>query len=98
MSRTGNCLDNSLMGNFLEKWKWIFHGHEYKFKSLDQLEKAMVKYIEYYNKNRISFNHSNLLLECYDIYAVSFDCVVAKNKDKRKSIKILFLKVNTFMS
>ena len=32
----------------------MFYGHEHNFNSLEQLEKAMVKYIEYYNKNRIT--------------------------------------------
>ena len=28
----------------------MFYGYEYEFESLDQLEKAMIEYIEYYNK------------------------------------------------
>ena len=28
-------------------------GHEYEFKTLDQLQKAMEEYIEYYNNERI---------------------------------------------
>ena len=55
MSRKGNCLDNSLMENFFGIMKnEMFYGHEYEFKSLDQLEKEMIKYIEYYNKDRIT--------------------------------------------
>lgn len=54
MSRKGNCLDNSPMENFFGVMKnEMFYGHEYEFKSLEELEKAMIKYIEYYNKERI---------------------------------------------
>ena len=54
MSRKGNCLDNSPMENFFGKMKnEMFYGHEYEFKTLDQLQKAMEEYIEYYNKERI---------------------------------------------
>ena len=54
MSRKGNCLDNSPMENFFGVMKnEMFYGHEYDFKSLEELEKAMVKYIEYYNNERI---------------------------------------------
>ena len=54
MSRKGNCLDNSLMENFFGIMKnEMFYGHEYEFKSLEELEEVMVKYIEYYNNERI---------------------------------------------
>ena len=54
MSRKGNCLDNSPMENFFGKMKnEMFYGHEYEFKSLDQLQKAMEEYIDYYNNERI---------------------------------------------
>ena len=54
MSRKGNCLDNSLMENFFGIMKnEMFYGHEYEFKDLDELEKAMVEYIDYYNNERI---------------------------------------------
>lgn len=55
MSRKGNCLDNSLMENFFGVMKnEMFYGHEYEFKSLEELKKAMEEYIEYYNKDRIT--------------------------------------------
>ena len=55
MSRRGNCLDNSLMENFFGILKnEMFYGHEYEFKTLDQLEEAIVEYINYYNNNRIT--------------------------------------------
>lgn len=54
MSRKGNCLDNSPMENFFGKMKTeMFYGHEYEFKTLEQLQKAMEEYIEYYNNERI---------------------------------------------
>ena len=54
MSRKGNCLDNSPMENFFGIMKnEMFYGHEYEFKTLEELEEAMIKYIEYYNSERI---------------------------------------------
>ncbi len=55
MSRKGNCLDNSLMENFFGVMKnEMFYGHEYEFESLEQLKDEMIKYINYYNKSRIT--------------------------------------------
>lgn len=31
----------------------MFYGHEYEFKSLDELKKAMEEYLAYYNTERI---------------------------------------------
>lgn len=54
MSRKGNCLDNSPMENFFGIMKnEMFYGHEYEFVSLENLQKAMEEYIEYYNNERI---------------------------------------------
>ena len=40
--------------NFFGKMKnEMFYGHEYEFKSLDKLKKAMEEYIAYYNTERI---------------------------------------------
>jgi len=39
MSRKGNCSDNCVMENFFGKMKnEMFYGHEYEFKTLDELE------------------------------------------------------------
>ena len=55
MSRKGNCYDNCVMEIFFGTMKnEMFYGHEYEFKSLDDLEKAMHDYIEYYNNKRIT--------------------------------------------
>ena len=54
MSRKGNCLDNSVMENFFGKMKnEMFYGHEYEFKSLEELQETMEEYIRYYNEERI---------------------------------------------
>ena len=61
MSRKGNCLDNSPMENFFGKMKnEMFYGHEYEFKTLEQLQKAMEEYIDYYNNKRIQVNLKGL--------------------------------------
>ncbi len=42
------------MENFFGKMKnEMFYGHEYEFKSLNVLKKAMEEYIAYYNTERI---------------------------------------------
>ena len=47
MSRKGNCMDNGIMEQFFGKMKnEMFYGHESEFKTLDELYKAMVDYID----------------------------------------------------
>ncbi len=54
MSRKGNRLDNCPIENFFGKLKnEMFYGHEYEFKTLDQLKKVIEEYIDYYNNKRI---------------------------------------------
>lgn len=54
MSRKGNCLDNSPTENFFGRMKEeMFYDKEYLYKDMDSLIKAIVKYIEYYNEERI---------------------------------------------
>ena len=54
MSRKGNCYDNCVMENFFGIMKnEMFYGNEYEFDTLEQLEQAMIEYIEYYNNYRI---------------------------------------------
>ena len=65
--RKGNCLDNFLMENFFGVMKnEMFYGHEYEFKSLDKLKKEIIKYIDYYNKNRITVKLKDYLLYSID--------------------------------
>lgn len=55
MSRKGNCLDNCVIEIFFGTMKKeMFYGHKFEFESLDELEKAMHEYIDYYNNKRIS--------------------------------------------
>lgn len=54
MSRKENCLDNSPTENFFKRMKEeMFYGKEYLYSDMDKLIKAIVKYIEYYNEERI---------------------------------------------
>ena len=52
MSRKGNCLDNSLSENFFGLLKSeLFYMKEYK--TIEELEKDIIEYIDYYNNKRI---------------------------------------------
>ena len=54
MPRKGNCYDNCVIEIFFKTMKNdMFYGHEYEFKALDDLEKSMSEYINYYNNQRI---------------------------------------------
>ena len=52
MSRKATCLDNAVAENFFGLLKTELFYLE-KFDSVDQLEKAIVEYIDYYNNRRI---------------------------------------------
>ena len=69
MSRKGNCLDNSVMENFFGLLKTELFYLE-KFDSLDQLEKAIVEYIDYYNNRRIKLKLNGLSPVQYRIQTV----------------------------
>ena len=54
MSRKGNSPDNGMMESFFGILKSeMFYGYERSFQSLNQLEQAIVDYIDYYNNKRI---------------------------------------------
>ena len=54
MSRKGNNPDNGMMESFFGILKFeMFYGYEKTFQSLEQLEQAIVDYIDYYNNKRI---------------------------------------------
>ncbi|HEU3639116.1 TPA: IS3 family transposase [Streptococcus pneumoniae] len=54
MSRKGNSQDNGMMESFFGILKSeMFYSYEKTFKSLNQLEQAIVDYIDYYNNKRI---------------------------------------------
>lgn len=54
MSRKGNSPDNGMMESFFGILKSeIFYGYEKHFRSLEDLEQAIIDYIDYYNNKRI---------------------------------------------
>ena len=54
MSRKGNCLDNSCAENFSGILKSeLFYPKEKEYKNIEELEKDIKEYIEYYNNSRI---------------------------------------------
>ena len=52
MSRKGNCLDNSIMENFFSLLKQEMYNKK-TFYSYEELEQAIIEYIDYYNHKRI---------------------------------------------
>ena len=61
MSRKATCLDNAVAENFFGLLKTELFYLE-KFDSLDQLEKAIVEYIDYYNNRQIKLKLNGLSL------------------------------------
>ena len=54
MSRKGNCLDNGCAENFFGILKSeLFYPKKKEYKNLEELEKDIIEYIEYYNNSRI---------------------------------------------
>ena len=54
MSRKGNCLDNGCAENFFGILKSeMFYPKEKEYKNIEELEKEIIEYIEYYNNRRI---------------------------------------------
>ena len=54
MSRKGTCLDNSLAENFFGILKSeLYYIKEKEYNSVEELEKDIIEYIEYYNNRRI---------------------------------------------
>lgn len=54
MSRKGNCLDNACAENFFGVLKSeLYYIKEKEYNNIDELEKDIIKYIEYYNNRRI---------------------------------------------
>ena len=61
MSRKGNSPDNGMMESFFGILKSeMFYGYEKSFTSLEQLEQAIVDYIDYYNNKRIKIKLKGL--------------------------------------
>lgn len=54
MSRKGNCLDNACVENFFGILKSeLYYIKEKEYKNIEELEKDIIEYIEYYNNRRI---------------------------------------------
>lgn len=54
MSRKGNCLDNSPTENFFGRMKTeMYYPKEYDFDSLEDVEQEIIRYIDYYNNERL---------------------------------------------
>ena len=54
MSRKGNCLDNACAENFFGILKSeLFYPKEKEYNNVDELEKDIIEYMEYYNNKRI---------------------------------------------
>ena len=54
MSRKGNCLDNSVAENFFGILKSeLYYVKEKEYKNIEELEKDIIEYIDYYNNRRI---------------------------------------------
>ena len=62
MSRKGNSPDNGMMESFFGILKSeMFYGYEKMFHSLEQLEQAIVDYIDYYNNKLIKVKLKGLI-------------------------------------
>jgi putative transposase len=59
MSRKGNCLDNSVMENFFRIMKSELLYVD-KWNCMEQFKKALTKYIDYYNNDRIKLKLKGL--------------------------------------
>lgn len=69
MSRKGNCLDNSPTENFFGRLKTeMYYDKEYSFKSLDELKQEIIKYINFYNNNRIVLKNKVSPIESRQLY------------------------------
>ena len=54
MSRKGNCLDNAKMEGFFGLLKReMFYGNEFHYHNFNQFKRALINYINWYNKERI---------------------------------------------
>lgn len=55
MSRRGNCLDNAIIENFFGTIKSEMF-YTKKYRSIKELQKDIIEYVNYYNKDRIRLN------------------------------------------
>lgn len=60
MSRKGNCLNNSPTENFFGRLKTeMYYPNEYNFNSLEEVKNEIIKYIDYYNNERLVWKIKN---------------------------------------
>lgn len=69
MSHKATCLDNAIVENFFGLLKTELFFLE-EFDSVDQLEKTIVEYIDYYNNRRIKLKLNGLSPVQYRIQTV----------------------------
>ena len=69
LTRKATCLDNAVAENFFGLLKTELFYLE-KFDSIDQLEKAIIDYIDYYNNRRIKLKLNGLSPVQYRIQTV----------------------------
>ncbi|WP_449161981.1 IS3 family transposase [Streptococcus sp.] len=80
MSRKGNSPDNGMMESFFGILKSeMFYGHEKNFKSLNQLEQAIIDYIDYYNNKRIKVKLKGLSPVQYRTKSLILCVLLCKN-------------------
>ncbi len=80
MSRKGNSPDNGMMESFFGILKSeMFYGYEKTFKSLNQLEQAIVDYIDYYNNKRIKVKLKGLSPVQYRTKSLILCVLLCKN-------------------
>ena len=76
MSRKGNSPDNGMMESFFGILKSeMFYGYEKNFRSLEDLEEAIVDYIDYYNNKRIKVKLKGLSPVQYRLGSVQSDAM-----------------------
>ena len=72
MSRKGNCLDNSCAENFFGILKSeLYYIKEKEYKNIDELEKDIIEYIEYYNNRRIKSKLKGMSPVQYRIHSLN---------------------------
>ncbi|WP_082491643.1 IS3 family transposase [Pedobacter sp. Leaf194] len=70
MSRKGNCLDNAIIENFFGTIKSeLFYLKKYR--SVNELRKEIIEYVNYYNNDRIRLNLKGMSPIEYRVHALN---------------------------
>jgi len=73
MSRKGNCLDNAIIENFFGTVKAeMFYVNKYK--SIKDLQKGIIEYVDYYNNERIRLNLKGMSPMEYRAHMLKVNC------------------------